>query len=158
MGKLLQYCIWGVAAAIALSCSEELKPTPYTYTKLFTGENNKTWKIKIFEETLNDEVIDRFLPGCISDDRFKFYANAERLYETTSGSQKCFDGEPSLTSSTWTFANSSATLTMIIPALADGTLPFFVREADEDDMVIEIFFDETNTSSYRIHFESVDEE
>lgn len=144
--------------ATVLSCSEELKPTPYTYTKLFTGENNKTWKVKIFEETLDGVVTDRFLPSCLRDDRFTFYANAEHLYETTAGSQRCFDGEPSLTSSSWSFANSSATLTMVLPILSDGTLPFFVKEADEEDMVVELFFDETNTGSYRIHFEAVDEE
>ena len=47
---------------------------------------------------------------------------------------------------------------MILPIFADNSLPFIVREAEEDDMEVEIFFDETNTSSYRIHFEAIDEE
>ncbi len=37
---------------------------------------------------------------------------------------------------------------MIIPYFSDDTLPFFVKEIDEDDMEIEIFFDETNTESF----------
>ena len=47
---------------------------------------------------------------------------------------------------------------MVLPILAENALPFIVREAEGDDMEIEIFFDETNTSSYRIHFEAIDEE
>ena len=158
MGNLLKPSLFCLGLWLAFSCSEELKPTPYTYTKLFTGENSKTWRIRLFEETLNDTVIGKFLPTCITDDRFKFYANTEHLYETTSGSQQCVQDEPGLTSSTWSFSNSSATLTMVLPIFTDGTLPFFVRDADEDDMVVELFFDETNTGSYRIHFEAVDEE
>jgi len=143
---------------MAFSCSEELKPTPYAYTKLFTGENNKTWRIKLFEETLRDTVIARSLPSCLTDDSFVFYSNTEHLYETTSGSRKCFEDEAGQTTSSWSFSNSTATLTIVIPFLSDNALPFFVREADEDDMTIEIFFDEESTESYRLHFSAIDEE
>ncbi len=98
------------------------------------------------------------MPSCLTDDRFKFYANTEHLYETTPGRQQCFEDEPALTSSAWSFKNSNATLLMIIPYFSDDTLPFFVKEIDEDDMEIEIFLDETNTESLRLHFEAVDEE
>jgi len=140
------------------SCSEELKPTPYTFTKMFTGENNKTWRVKLFEETLRDTVVSRSLPGCLVDDNFTFYANAEHRYEVKSGSRLCFEDEPALTTSNWTFSNSTATLTIIFPLLSDNALPFFVREIDEDDMEIEIFLDDENTESYRIHFSVTDEE
>ena len=153
--KLFILCV-GLCAT--LSCSEELKPTPYTYTKLFTGENNKSWRIKLFEETLRDTVVNRSLPSCLTDDRFIFYANAEHRYETTSGARQCFEDEASVTVSNWTFSNSSATLTMVFPLLADDALPFFVREIDGDDMEIEIYLNEENTESYRIHFSATDEE
>lgn len=141
-----------------VSCSEELNPTPYTYTKFFTGENNKTWKVTLFEETLNGEVIDKFMPSCLTDDKFIFYANSDHLFEATSGSRKCYTDEPGLTQNTWTFSNATATLTMVLPILSDNALPYIVREVDEDDMEVEIFFDETNSTSYRIQFEAIDEE
>jgi hypothetical protein len=147
-----------VSLCVAFSCSEELKPTPYSYTKVFTGENNKTWKIKLFEETLRDTVIGRSLPNCLADDTFVFFANAEHRYETTSGPRQCFEDEAGLTESNWSFSNSTATLVVLIPFLSDDALPFYVREADDDDMIIEIFLDEENTQSYRIHFSAIDEE
>lgn len=156
--KWLRYYFIISMAALIFSCSEDLEPTPYTYTKIFTGENNKTWKFNLFEETLNGKVIDRFQVSCASDDRFIFYANTEHLFEASLGSKKCYDDELALTTDTWSFNNATATLTMVLPLLYDGPLPYIVREADEDDMEVEIFFDEASTGSYRIHFEAVDEE
>jgi hypothetical protein len=158
MKKLSNILSVSIGVLFIISCSEELKPTPYTYTKIFTGENNKTWKIKLFEETLNGEVLDKFLPSCVSDDEFTFYANTEHLFEAVSSSRKCFEEEPDVTTNTWSFSNATATLTMVLPIFSDNGLPYIVREADEDDMEVEIFFDETNTGSYRIHFEAIDEE
>ena len=142
----------------AIGCSEEFTPTPYTYSKLFTGENNKTWKITLFEETLDGKVISKFMPSCLTDDRFVFYANSEHSYQAISGSAKCFEDEADTTNDRWTFSNATATLTMILPIFSDSALPFTVKEVDGDDMEVEIFFDETNTGSYRIHFEAIDEE
>lgn len=156
--KLLLRLLMFAGVLFTVSCSEELDPTPYTYSKLFTGENNKTWKVVLFEETLDGQVIDKFMPSCLSDDKFVFYANTDHLFETTSGSRKCFTDEPSLTQDTWTFSNATATLTMVLPILSDNALPYIIRELDDDDMEAEIFFDETNTASYRIHFEAIDEE
>ena len=152
--KLLVY----VGMLFSISCSEELNPTPYTYSKFFTGENNKTWKITLMEETADGAVIDRFMPSCLTDDKFIFYANTDHLFETTSGSKKCFTDEPNQTQDTWTFSNATATLTMVLPVLSDNALPYIVREVDKNDLRVEIFFDETNTTSYRIHFEAIDEE
>ena len=144
--------------AIGVSCTEELKPTPYTYTKRFTGENNKTWQIKLFEETLNGEVVNRFTINCMNDDKFIFYANAEHLYETRSGFTKCFQDEPDVTVSNWTFNNGTATLTMVVPIISDNSLPFIVKRADESKLHVELFLDEANTSSYRIQFDAIDEQ
>lgn len=158
MRALTLYMI--VAAAVGMSggCSEELSPTPYTLSKLVSGETSKTWKVSLFEYALNDTVRTKFMESCLVDDRFKFYANTERTYETTSGRNLCFQDEESLTSSTWSFTNANATLTMVMPIFDDGVIPFFVRELKDNKMVLELFLDELNTESYRIHFEKTDEE
>jgi hypothetical protein len=78
-----------------------------------------------------------------------------------SGINKCNGvSEPNTISDTWTFTNSSATLTMILllPGFPfDSSLPFIVRDADSDEMELEIFVNDDNSESYRIHFEVVDE-
>ena len=145
-------------ALLGVSCSEELKPTPYTYTRHFTGANSKTWKVKLFEETLNGKVVDRFMPSCLTDDQFIFSANSDHAYQTTSGSKKCFEEEAASTVSSWTFVNATATLTIPFGLFGDGPIPFFVIEAGDEDFVAELFFDQASTESYRIHFELVDEE
>ncbi len=141
------------------SCSEELKPTPYSYTSIFTGENSKTWKLKFLEQTLSGEVVTTFNIDCASDDKYIFYSNTEHIFEAVSGAKKCNDNpEKSVISDSWTFNNASATLTMLLPFFTtEGTLPFIVREVKKNKMELEIFFDETNTESYRIHFDATDE-
>jgi hypothetical protein len=147
-----------VLLVLALSCSEELVPTPYTYTKVFTGENSKTWKIKFLEETYEGKVIERFPLNCATDDEYTFYANSEHTFEALTGTQKCDSTEPGLIEDVWTFTNASATLTMILPFFSvNSTVPLIVRAADDDEMELEIFLDEENTASYRIHFEVIDE-
>ncbi len=143
---------------MAFSCSEEFKPTPYTYSNFFTGENSKTWRLRLLEQTADGTVVARTSSSCLADDRFTFYANDERSYETTSGSQECFEGEAALSTSNWSFVSSTATLTMLLPALSASALPFFVLDADDDDMELEIFFDQEATESYRIHFTAIDED
>lgn len=140
------------------SCTEEITPTPYEYTKVFTGENSKTWKLRFIEYTLDGAVEETFNETCTPDDRFTFYAGSERAYRTTTGSIKCYADESDVIHDTWSFNNASATLTMIIPYLSESSLPFIVREARKSKLELEIFFDEENSASYRIHFEATDED
>ena len=158
MNSRILYSLFFAAAGLAWGCAEELQPTPYPMSRLVSGENSKTWKIERFEYAVNDTVESRFMESCLLDDRFKFYDNTERLYETTSGRVQCFQDEPSMTTSTWTFTNAKATLTMAMPIFGDGTIPFFVRKLEADEMVLELFLDETNVESYRIYFSMTDEE
>jgi hypothetical protein len=149
--------ILGFILLLGASCSEEVTPKPFTFSKFFTGENNKTWKVKFWEETLDGKVIDKFNVGCVSDDQYIFYANSEKRMDVKSGTSKCFNpAEPSLTTDTWSYQSGSATLTMLFPIFADFPLPFIVRDVDKNNLVIEIFFD-TN-ASYRIHFDATHEE
>lgn len=141
-----------------ISCSEEITPEPFTFSKLFTGENNKTWKVVVFEETLDGKVIDRFSVPCVADDQYTFFANPERRSEFKAGASKCFNpAEPSLIVDSWSYQSGTATLTMLLPIFADFPLPFIVKEIDDDDMELEIFF-EGNAGSYRIHFDAIDED
>ena len=139
------------------SCSEEVLPTPYEYTKIFTGENSKTWKLKFLEQTLNGDVEETFNVDCGSDDQYTFYANAERAYKVTTGTKKCDADEADVIDDSWSFNNASATLTMILPFFTDSSLPFIVREAKKNKLELEFFLDQENTSSYRIHLELSDE-
>lgn len=159
MKSAISLFVFGIVSGMMFSCSEEVVPTPYTYTEVFTGENSKTWKIKFLEETLDGKIIDRFSVSCASDDRYVFYANTEHKFEVLTGTQKCSGAsEPNTIEDTWTFTNSSATLTMILPFFSpDSAVPLIVRDADSDEMELEIFFNDDNSGSYRIHFEVVDE-
>ena len=141
-----------------ISCSEQIKPTPYLYTKVFTGEKSKTWKVKFLEQTLHGEINDTFTIACAADDQYTFYANAERTLEVNAGSNKCSSNEASLITDSWSFNNASATLQMLLPFLVDSNYPYLVIEASKNKMVLEVFFDAANTESYRIHFESTHEE
>jgi hypothetical protein len=158
MKKIINLFSAFVLLVSALSCSEELVPTPYTYTKVFTGEKSKTWKIKFLEETFEGKVIDRFPLSCAADDKYTFYAKNEHTFEVLTGTLKCDSTEPALIKDVWTFTNASATLTMILPFFSvNSAIPLIVRTADDDEMVLEIFLDEENKGSYRIHFEVIDE-
>jgi hypothetical protein len=157
--KFLYAFVFGVVLLLNFSCSEEIKPTPYDYTTIFTGQNSKTWKLKFLEETLNGEVIETFNIACAADDKYIFYANTERSYEAITGSKKCNDDEAGTISDSWSFNNASATLGMLLPFFTtDGALPFIVREVKSNKMELEYFFDEKNTQSYRMHFDAVDED
>jgi hypothetical protein len=144
-----------------ISCKESVTPTPYTYTSVFTGEHSKTWKVKFFEQTLDGAVVETFSISCTTDDLFTFTANPEHTYKVTSGSKKCNTDpvEDDVIIDTWDFVNASATMQMIFPIFdPTGRLPFIVREAKKNSMVLELFFDETGTESYRIHYEATDED
>lgn len=143
---------------LATSCHETLEPKPFTYTQVFTGEGSKTWAITLFEETLEGKVVERFTVDCTTDDEFTFHATSDRLYEVRSGSKKCFADEPAITADSWSFTNATATLTFILPLFSSSPLPFIVQEVDDDEMTLEIFFDEEGTASYKIYFEVIDED
>ena len=146
-----------VGLLILVSCSEEVIPTPYEYTKIFTGETSKTWKLKFLEQTLDGDVEETFNVSCGSDDQYVFYANSERAYKVTTGTKKCDVDESDVIDDSWSFNNASATLTMILPFFTTSSLPFIVREAKKNKLELEFFLDEENTKSYRIHLESVKE-
>ncbi|MFZ5999943.1 MAG: hypothetical protein ACOYW3_05495 [Bacteroidota bacterium] len=157
MQKLLAISLLSATFLVA-GCTESLDPTPYTYTKVFTGEVSKTWSLTLIEVTENNKVVDRFKVDCALDDSYTFYATSDRLYKVDQGSAKCSEEETSSLTDVWAFNNATATLTIILPILSSSRLPFIVKKADDDDLLLEIFFDEEGTGSYRIHFEAKSEE
>jgi hypothetical protein len=160
MDKRLRILSSFILCLIVFSCSEDVKPVPYTYSQNFTGQTSKTWKFVFMEQTLNGAVVDKFTISCASDDRYIFYNNTEHQYDVQTGTKKCNDpAEATVITDAWTFTNSSATLTMILPFFDPGTAyPFVVRDVSKSTLVTEIFIDQEATQSYRIHFSSVSED
>ena len=143
---------------VGLSCSEELNPQPYEYTRLLTNGSAKTWVLSHYAFTENGEVDNSSILACYKDDRHTFWANPEKSIQVTGGENKCVEDEPGmLINDTWSFNNANATLIVEI-SLIVGKLPYFIRDLDEDDLVLEIFIDQESIFSYRIYFEAVEDE
>jgi hypothetical protein len=138
---------------IAAGCTEQPEVTPYTYPKVFTGEEKKGWSIRSFQYTEEGKATQTGqLDDCLADDLYIFFANNERRMEVRDNSVKCNPGDADLIAEgSWSFVNTNATLTMPFPLLADFPLPFVVRSIEDDRMTIEIFFAD-GKSSYRFNF------
>ena len=142
---------------IAFACTDQLEVLPYTYSRIFTGDSKKGWSIRSYQYTEEGKAPQTAqLPDCLADDLYIFFANEERRMEVRDNDDKCSPDDPDLIAEgNWGFSNSGATLTMPFPLLADVPLPFILREAEEDEMTIEIFFND-NKSSYRFNFREAD--
>jgi hypothetical protein len=144
---------------MGLSCTEEVTPTPYTFTQVFTGETSKTWDLKkLSAKEKNKDVVTYNLNTCQGDDRYIFYANAERLYEVTNGRTQCnSEEEDLLISYTWEYNSATATLNMVLPHLFGYFIvPFTVVEITDKKMILEIPLNEENTTGYILEFTVVD--
>jgi hypothetical protein len=146
--------------AIASSCSEDITPTPFTFSKNFTGKSDKTWsmdKLVLRETGKKDQTLT--LDACESDDLYKFYANDEKLFEVYNGNKKCATDEDDLMISyQWSYASANANLTMVAPHIfGNFVIPFIVKKVDSDEMQLEIFLNEKNTISYLLYFKVVNE-
>jgi hypothetical protein len=146
-----------------ISCSEE-EPTNKLaeYAKMFSGKNSKTWKLTgFFARRTGGQEVEFNLSTCAGDDRYTFYANAEKLFEVSNGTFSCVeDGDdPLLVSYTWSFNNANASLSMVFPHIFGYFfIPFTVKSVTEDEMELEIFVNQEGTESYALILESVDED
>ena len=158
--RTLNIMLVGCLVFMLASCTEEIKPTPYTYTKVFTGENSKTWKLdRVLLRKTGKPDEDISMSTCERDDRYIFHNNAERLYEVTNGRFAC-DAEESekLVEYVWSFTNSAASLNIVVPHFfGNFIIPFIVREANNKNMELELFLDEEATISYVFYFSVVEE-
>jgi hypothetical protein len=158
MKEFVKYCLSIVLALFLFSrCTEDVKPIPLTYWKVFTGSDHKAWSIQYFtlkQDGKEDQKLT--LSSCETDDQYIFYANSDRQYTITNGTKKCSSDDPDvLVNDSWTFVNATATLTIIIPSFSDSALPFFVKQVDSNTMTLQIFADQENTISYLVNFKAV---
>lgn len=144
------------------SCSEEIKPTSFEASKIFSGEISKTWKLVEFgARKVGSEDFVYDLNPCVKDDRYTFYANDVKLFEVNNGNFTCSedDSDPLLVSYTWAYNNSNASLSMVVPHIFGYYfIPFTVINASDDEMELELFINEEGTESYVLYFELVDED
>lgn len=147
-----------------LGCTEEPVVTDFTYPKIFTGETEKSWKMRTVQIVRKGKGTLTIDPAfffdddgetCKSDNIYTFSFNAERSYKITEGATRCNADDPNVNyEGSWNFTNSTATLTIYMPALTtQGALPFTLAEATENSLVLDIYLDEDN--NYRINFRPV---
>lgn len=143
-------------SGFVFSCSETKEPSPLQFTKTFTGKDHMSWTIQFIVLKQQGKGDQKFtLSPCESDDIYTFYAGPDRVYKVDNRATTCTDGGTSYNvTDTWSYNSATATLNIIMPPLADQQLPFFIRSINDDQMVLEIFLDQANTSSYRIYFSS----
>ena len=150
-----------VAAGLLLGaggCSEEVKPTPVTYSQLLTGTESKSWRltnirvIDAGEDSGPINVQQRFDP-CVADDLYTFYANDTKTFEVREGASKCNTADPDVyVENNWSMVNATATLTFVIPLLStEFALPFTVKNLTENTLTVEYYFEDLDLS-YRFVF------
>lgn len=148
---------------ILSGCTEPTGVLEYDYTKVFTGGDKKSWKIRTVEIVRSGKgtltipaeyFFDDEDETCLSDDVYTFFANSERAYQVTEGATKCNDTDPDIKyDGSWSFVNSAAVLTIKVPALyEDSALPFIVYTANDNELVLDIYIDELNKNNYRLNF------
>jgi hypothetical protein len=78
-----------ISFILLASCSEDVKPTPLEYNKIFSGKTKKTWKVASLKwKGDGKDDISYNLGSCDKDNLYTFYANAENLYEVSNGATK----------------------------------------------------------------------
>jgi hypothetical protein len=149
---------------ILAGCSEKNVPTPYIYSKIFSGDTKRSWKLtrlSYLEQGKADvnytsSDLNQILGTCVTDDLYTFYANPEKSFQISEGATKCNTADPDIyVNDTWSFTNATATLAMVFPVLSGSKLPYIVLEANATAMTTEIFVDASNTISYKVHFVAV---
>ena len=158
MRKILYF--WQIISYIALAtaftgCSEEVEPTPATYSQLLTGTSSKSWRlteIQLLES--GKEPVDFDVPNnCIYDDLYVFYAGEGKRFEVQEGASKCDPNDPDVfVENTWSIVNASATITFVFPLFDDqASIPFTIKRLTERSMTIEYYVPDDNYS-YRFTF------
>ena len=153
--NLLQLISCVALMPVLTSCSEEVEPTPATYTQLLTGTTSKAWRlteIQLYEN--GQQSYSEPAPNdCVFDDLFVFYAGEGKKFEVNEGASKCDPNDPDIfVEDTWSLVNASATITFVFPPFGgDSQIPFILKRLTERSMTVEYYFTEDNTS-YRFTF------
>ncbi len=103
--------------------------------------------------------------GCEGDDRYIFYANDERLFEVTNGRTACDPDESGieetdlLLSYSWEYNTSTTSLSIVLPHLFGYVeIPMTVTKITENTMVLDLAFNEENTTAYVFEFRVVEDD
>lgn len=153
--------IFVLILALQSSCSEEREVKPLTYTKIFTGETEKTWAVEaVYVKKTGQADREISLAPCEQDDLYTFKADEERSFIIRNGGLFCDEGEGDIyVEYTWSFVNAGAVLNIPVPRIfGNFVVPFIVMEATKSRLVLEIFADAENTISYQVVFRVVKEE
>jgi hypothetical protein len=138
-------------------CTEEVKPTPYTYSQLLSGTTSKTWRlsgVQIIEEGQQPVSFDlrEIFPECINDDLYVFHADKDRTFEILEGSTKCRPNNPDVVfTDTWSIVNATATINFVFRGFPSGT--FTLKSITENTFTVEYYIEQDNFS-YRFIFTS----
>ncbi|MDO1448550.1 hypothetical protein Q0590_19895 [Rhodocytophaga aerolata] len=157
MKKILPYIyIFGLLAGMLGlgGCTEEVKPTPYTYSQLLTGTTSKSWRltgIQLIEE--GKQPFSFNIPNdCVYDDLYVFHADKDRTFEIKEGASKCDSNDPDVFfTDTWSIVNATSTINFLLPLLPSGT--YTLKNLTENSFTMEYYFEEDNYS-YRFIFTS----
>jgi hypothetical protein len=142
-----------------LGCTDNGEPIPLDYTKIFSGENSKTWSLRSLAFRDDGEEFWKISNNCWADDSYTFYRDSEKNFEFESGNTKCDPTEERITIvDTWSFVNATSTLYFVLPIFSDSPLPFTVVDVDKNDMTLELFFNDGGTQSYQIKLKLDDED
>jgi hypothetical protein len=125
---------------------------------VFTGKTKQSWSIRSVQVLREGKGTITFnLSQCVIDDIYTFYNDPERSYQVTEGTTKCNADDPSVVvDSNWSFINSTAALTIVVPILSSSALPFIVKEVDNTKLVLDIYLDDNRY--FRVNFKSVSSE
>jgi hypothetical protein len=160
--KQKMWLVFIMIFTLLCGCSEEREVKPFTYTKIFTGETEKTWlleQVLVKKAGTADQPLD--FSQCELDDRYTFKADEVRTFVVSNGLTVCEESEDpgDYVVDSWSFVNTGAVLSIAVPRVfGDFILPFIVREATKDRIVLEIFADQENTISYQLVMKSVSEQ
>lgn len=150
LNKLMPAILFPLAL---IGCTESVKPIPYTYTQVFTGTTSKTWTITQIKYTeVGKADLNLGLSSCAADDEYTFFDNSDHSYSVTEGATKCTSTDPDvIVDDIWSFNNSGAVLTIIMPIFDSvDRIPFIVNQASDNKIVLQIFLDSENKTSYKI--------
>jgi hypothetical protein len=152
--KAKSYIVIGCLLGL-LACSETVTVVPFTYPEVFTGKTSRSWTIRNYQLLRDGKgTLTGGLSSCESDNTYTFYNTPERTYQITDGSKKCNASDPNvLVDSSWSFINSTATLTIVMPLFSESPLPFIVKEVDDTKMVLDIYLDDSRY--FRLNLKSV---
>lgn len=139
-------------------CTEEVKPTPFTYSQLLTGKEKKAWRLTTIRfidegEDLGPINVQQQYDPCISDDLYVFYNDDVKTFEVEEGASKCDPENPDVfVENTWYLVNATSTLSFVIPLLSDEfAIPFTIRNMTDRTFTVE-YFDPQQDLSYRFTF------